>query len=664
MNFQQLEFQPRAGGSSLAARLRREVEGDVLFDRASRGRYATDASIYQVEPVGVVVPKSEADALRAMQIAIDAGVPVLPRGAGTSQCGQTVGAALVIDNSKHLGGIIEFDLANATATVQPGIVLDTLNAFLRPHGLWFPVDVSTSAQATIGGMAGNNSCGSRSIRYGNMVHSVLAVDAVLADGAAFRFGPSDETASGPPAYRALVGEIHAIIRREADEIAARWPTVLRRVQGYNLDMVQPHRSHNLAHLLIGSEGTLAYSRRLTLKLASIPAHKTLGVCHFPTFRQAMDRRAAHRQARPRRRRAGRSHDDRPGAREPGVRARRRALHPRCARGDPAGRVRRRRACGAGREARRARRAHGRSRSAGQRRRGPRLQVPEGDLGGPQGGTQHHDVDEGRREAGLVHRGLRGPARASRRVHRPPDAGLREARHEGHLVRARVGRHAARAAGAQHERRWREEDAPNRRGSLCHGARVQGRGLLRRARRRPRPLGVDRAHHRPPPRRRAGGDQGPVRPEGPDEPRQDRPAVEDGRCLALSLQAGLCNPAPGRRARLVGVGRAGCREPGLRGGSGDVQQQRPLPQVRCRDDVPVVPRDRRRTASHARPREHAAAGGLRAAGPGGARLGRRARRDGPLRRLQGLQARVPDRRRHGADEDRVPASLPRPPRSGG
>jgi Fe-S oxidoreductase/FAD/FMN-containing dehydrogenase len=136
-------------------------------------------------------------------------------------------------------------------------------------------------------MAGNNSCGSRSIRYGNMVHSVLAVDAVLADGAAFRFGPSDETASGPPAYRALVGEIHAIIRREADEIAARWPTVLRRVQGYNLDMVQPHRSHNLAHLLIGSEGTLAYSRRLTLKLASIPAHKTLGVCHFLTFRQAM-----------------------------------------------------------------------------------------------------------------------------------------------------------------------------------------------------------------------------------------------------------------------------------------------------------------------------------------------------------------------------------------
>ncbi|HTO49401.1 MAG TPA: FAD-binding oxidoreductase, partial [Burkholderiales bacterium] len=158
MNVFALEFQPGAGGSSLAARLKREVQGDVLFDRASRGRYSTDASIYQVEPVGVVVPRTEADALRAIRIAVEAGVPVLPRGAGSSQCGQTVGAALVIDNSKHLAEVISFDAAGATVTVQPGIALDRLNAFLRPHGLWFPVDVSTSAQATIGGMAGNNSC--------------------------------------------------------------------------------------------------------------------------------------------------------------------------------------------------------------------------------------------------------------------------------------------------------------------------------------------------------------------------------------------------------------------------------------------------------------------------------------------------------------------------
>jgi len=288
MNIHRLEFHPGAGAPGLAERLKREVEGDVLFDRASRGRYSTDASIYQVEPVGVVVPRTEAAAARAMEIAIAAGVPILPRGAGSSQCGQTVGAALVIDHSKHLNDIVEFDPAHATVTVQPGIVLDRLNAFLRPHGLWFPVDVSTSAQATIGGMAGNNSCGSRSIRYGNMVHNVLAIDARLADGTEMRFGPGDEVAAGPVAYRALAAKLHAIARREADEIAARWPKVLRRVQGYNIDMVQPDVPHNLAHLLVGSEGTLAYSRRLTLKLARIPRHKTLGVCHFPTFYRAME----------------------------------------------------------------------------------------------------------------------------------------------------------------------------------------------------------------------------------------------------------------------------------------------------------------------------------------------------------------------------------------
>ena len=140
----------RAAGahSSLAARLAREVDGEVLFDAASRGRYATDASIYQVDPVGVVVPRTEDAARTAIAIALEAGVPVLPRGAGTSQCGQTVGAALVIDDSKHLNALLEFDAAGRSAVVQPGMVLDRLNAQLRSHGLWFPVDVSTSAQAT------------------------------------------------------------------------------------------------------------------------------------------------------------------------------------------------------------------------------------------------------------------------------------------------------------------------------------------------------------------------------------------------------------------------------------------------------------------------------------------------------------------------------------
>ena len=151
------------GTHPLARRLVAEVDGEVFFDQANRGRYATDASIYQIMPVGVVVPRNMTAARIAMQIAAEAGVPILPRGAGTSQCGQTVGAALVIDNSKYCHRLISIDAANRRAVVEPGMVLDHLNAALKQHGLWFPVDVSTSAQATIGGMAGNNSCGGRSL---------------------------------------------------------------------------------------------------------------------------------------------------------------------------------------------------------------------------------------------------------------------------------------------------------------------------------------------------------------------------------------------------------------------------------------------------------------------------------------------------------------------
>ena len=281
---------PSSARSTLARRLRKEIRGDVLFDAASRGRYSTDASIYQIEPVGVVVPRDEHDAQTAMQIAIEQGVPVLPRGGGTSQCGQTVGAALVLDVSKHLNEVLAFDKEARTVMVQPGIVLDHLNAWLRPHGLWFPVDVSTSAQATIGGMAGNNSCGSRSIEYGNMVHNVLAIDAWMADGAAYRFGrlPQNiEQLDAPDGYRELVTRLIGIARREAGEIEQRYPKLLRRVGGYNLDMLLP-AGVNLAHLLVGSEGTLAFSRRIELKLSPLPRHKTLGICHFPTFYRSME----------------------------------------------------------------------------------------------------------------------------------------------------------------------------------------------------------------------------------------------------------------------------------------------------------------------------------------------------------------------------------------
>jgi FAD/FMN-containing dehydrogenase/Fe-S oxidoreductase len=272
--------------STLAARLRREVDGEVLFDAASRGRYSTDASIYQIEPVGVVVPRTEAAARIAVEIALGERVPVLPRGAGTSQCGQTVGAALVIDHSKYLNQLLELDLEARTALVQPGAVLDQLNARLRPHGLWYPVDVSTGAQATLGGMAGNNSCGSRSIAYGNMVHNVLAIDAFTATGERWRFGPMQE-ASGPASYLDFVARLRSLYEREKDEIAARFPNVLRKVAGYNLDHLGPPHT-NAAHLLVGSEGTLAFFERLKLKLSPLPPARALGVCHFPKFYTAMD----------------------------------------------------------------------------------------------------------------------------------------------------------------------------------------------------------------------------------------------------------------------------------------------------------------------------------------------------------------------------------------
>ncbi len=269
--------------SSLAERLRKEVDGEVLFDAASRGRYSTDASIYQVEPIGVVVPRSEEAARAAIAIAADAGVPILPRGAGSSQCGQAVGEALIIDSTKYLNRVLEVN--GNIAVVQPGVVLDQLNGQLRKQGLWFPVDVSTSAQATLGGMAGNNSCGSRSIEYGNMVHNVLAIDAVTASGRRWRFGPLNEAAAGP--YADFVRKLKALYEREKAEIEARFPKVLRKVAGYNLDHLGPPHA-NAAHLLVGSEGTLAYSERLHLKLAPLPQKRSLGVCHFPKFYTAME----------------------------------------------------------------------------------------------------------------------------------------------------------------------------------------------------------------------------------------------------------------------------------------------------------------------------------------------------------------------------------------
>ncbi len=269
-------------------RLKDNVQGEVHFDAFTRGRYATDASVYQMMPLGVVVPKTFADVEAALDIARDAGAPVLPRGGGTSQCGQTVNEAIVLDMSRYLNKVVEIDPKAATATVEPGLVLDHLNDRLKTHGLWYPVDVSTGSRATLGGMTANNSCGSRSIRYGTSRDNVLAIEALMADGRRAHFGPVGAAApNGVP--HDLVTDLLDLGRREADEIRARFPDVIRRVGGYNIDALLPNNAgNNLAHVLVGSEGTLAISERIKLKLSPVLRQKVLGVCHFPTFYEAMD----------------------------------------------------------------------------------------------------------------------------------------------------------------------------------------------------------------------------------------------------------------------------------------------------------------------------------------------------------------------------------------
>ena len=278
--------------SPLERRLRSEISGEVLFDPFSRGRYATDASFYQIMPAGVAVPRTMDEALRALAIGRELGAKVTPRGGGTSQCGQTVNDGLVIDVSKYLNRILSLDLENRSCVVEPGIVLDDLNRQLKKHGLWFPVDVSTASRATIGGMAGNNSCGGRSLRYGTMRDNTISIEAALADGTRMHFGDVPRDLAGvdaPDEGLALFRDMLALGEREAAEIADKFPKVQRRVGGYNLDALTPRNApNNMAHLLVGSEGTLAFTTQIELKLWPVIRNKVLGVCHFGSFYEAMN----------------------------------------------------------------------------------------------------------------------------------------------------------------------------------------------------------------------------------------------------------------------------------------------------------------------------------------------------------------------------------------
>ena len=268
-----------------------KVNGKTLFDEFSRGRYSTDASVYQIKPTGVVLPKDTNDVLNVMEYSQNNSIPLLARGGGSSQCGQTVGESLVLDYSRHQNKILDLNVEEKSVWVEPGVVLDHLNAYLKPYGLWFPVDVSTSSRATIGGMSANNSCGSRSLYYGNMVHNVLAIETILDDGSIHTF---DEIQKNYLAQKNNQDRLYKIIdkfidlrQRVGGEINENWPTTQRRVGGYNIDLIDPN-GFNSSNILVGSEGTLSLFNKIKLKLSELPKNKILGVCYFDNFHQAME----------------------------------------------------------------------------------------------------------------------------------------------------------------------------------------------------------------------------------------------------------------------------------------------------------------------------------------------------------------------------------------
>ncbi len=277
----------------LEADLQSRIRGEVRFDDVSRLMYATDASIYQMMPVGVICPRDAQDVVESMRIAATHGVPLLPRGSGTSLAGQTVGTALVLDFTKYMHAVLEVNAEERWVRVQPGVILDELNALLRPHGLMFAPDVATSNRASIGGMMGNNSCGARSIRYGKTIDHVLEQQVVLSDAsrAHFHAVPPEEwqrRGEADTLEGRIYREIWNICRNHREAIERHFPRIMRRVGGYNLDEIVRHGRYNLAHLMVGSEGTLGIVTEAKLNLVPRPRATALLVVQFRDLLAALE----------------------------------------------------------------------------------------------------------------------------------------------------------------------------------------------------------------------------------------------------------------------------------------------------------------------------------------------------------------------------------------
>jgi len=266
--------------------LRTGVTGDVLFDKYSLGIYATDASIYQIMPVAAVLPVDDKDVVATVETALKYHVSIVPRGGGTSLGGQAAGASLIIDFSKYMNRVLEFNLRERWIKVQPGIVLDELNNFLKQYKLHFAPDPATSNRATIGGMIGNNSSGSKSIVYGITRDHVLETKTLLSDGSVLNFKKSPineqlqklEKTKGRE-FR-LINGLKSIIENNQEEIISAFPKIMRKVQGYNLDSFVNTINWNLSDLLTGSEGTLGIVLNAKLNLEELPAQKILCTVHF------------------------------------------------------------------------------------------------------------------------------------------------------------------------------------------------------------------------------------------------------------------------------------------------------------------------------------------------------------------------------------------------
>jgi FAD/FMN-containing dehydrogenase/Fe-S oxidoreductase len=278
---------------ALERELQAQVEGEVRFDAVSRALYSTDASVYQIAPLGVVVAKSREDLLRIVRIAGRFRCPVTLRGGGTAQAGQSIGAGLIVDTSKYYNRILELNVEERWARVEPGIVLDELNTALRPHGLRFAPDVSTASRATVGGMMANNSSGARSVMYGKTIDHVLEQDVVLADGSVAHFGPLnaaewDSATRGDTLEAECYRTVDRLATECAEEVDRRFPKVLRRVGGYNLDeFVSVTRPRNMARMMVGSEGTLGVVLEAKLNLVPLPKHKAVLVVQFRELLEAL-----------------------------------------------------------------------------------------------------------------------------------------------------------------------------------------------------------------------------------------------------------------------------------------------------------------------------------------------------------------------------------------